>query len=135
LRWARAPYGSACASGCPGARSPRLPGLLSPDPLGVGGPRITFPRQSLLSGPSSRLPLLISLIRYGTQRSTMSAIAMRIPELSPVHCNAISQANITPSHYRDCPARFDAAIRASGARSQARRRTTRVRRTPACRNR
>jgi hypothetical protein len=65
-RLARGSYGSACASGCPGAGSPRRPGCGSLAPSGMRGPRLTF-------------PLRISLNKYGTSSATANAIATRMP--------------------------------------------------------
>ena len=60
-------YGSACASGWPGAGFPRRPGCGSLAPSGMRGPNVTF-------------PLRISLMRNGTSSATASAMATRMPK-------------------------------------------------------
>jgi hypothetical protein len=65
-RLARGSYGSACASGWPGAGSPRRPGCGSLAPSGIRGPRLT-------------LPLRISFTRNGTSNAIAKTMATRIP--------------------------------------------------------
>ncbi len=69
---------------------------MSPAPLGVSGPNATLSRRSLLSGPQSRFPSLISLRRNGTSNPANNRITNNVPTLNTVHSKAMGKSATTP---------------------------------------